>query len=74
MKREIAVMLDRFYLILGLVLLVLTILSDVGILFLFPSERNYLIFYVLELIFIGSTVIRIIRRKRKVVEEAEEEE
>lgn len=73
MKRDIVAMLDWFYLILGLALLVLVILSDVGILFLFPSERNYLIVYVLEMIFIGSRVMRILRRKRKVAEGEEDE-
>lgn len=71
MKREIAAMLDWLYLILGLVLLVLTILSDYGI--LFPAERNYLIFYIVEGFFLVSRAVRILRRKRKVVEEIEEE-
>lgn len=72
MKKEIAAMLDWFCLVLGLALLVLVILSDVGI--LFASERNYLTLYIAEALLIGSTVMRIIRRKREVVEEVEEEE
>lgn len=72
MKKEIAAMLDWFCLVLGLALLVLVILSDVGI--LFASERNYLTLYIAEALLIGSTVMRIIRRKTEVVEEVEEEE
>lgn len=72
MKKEIAAMLDWFCLVLGLALLVLVILSDVGI--LFASERNYFTLYIAEALLIGSTVMRIIRRKREVVEEVEEEE
>ena len=66
MKREIAAMLDWFYIVLGLAVLVLIVLSDVGI--LFPSERNYMTLYVAEILLIGSTVMRIIRRKTEIME------
>lgn len=71
MKEKWSAGLDWFCLIGGVVLLVLTILSDLGI--FLASERDYIILYVSEVLLVGSTVMRIMQRKTEIVVEKEEE-
>ena len=72
MKEKWSAGLDWFCLIGGVVLLVLTILSNLGVFFV--SERDYTMLYAAEVLLVGSTVMRILRRKTEIVEEVEEEE